>query len=240
MTNEFDDAEHAPMLGALDIVEAFTALRHELKLQVRAGRTLQQELTESLQRIEQGVTQAVSAAQTRSDTNGDAGRDGMADELRMLAEVVTELEESLQRAIAALAESPTSEPADDGHATALAQVERLMDSAPWIVRTFASDFLGRLRTACQQVSAVPAQPDRSQQNRLRGLELLLERVRRQMKQCGIERVDVLHQPFDATAMQAVDVVDDPQVHSGHVAHQLRPAYRRHGRIFRYAEVRVAR
>ena len=30
------------MLGALDIVEAFTALRQELKLQVRSGREMQQ------------------------------------------------------------------------------------------------------------------------------------------------------------------------------------------------------
>ena len=40
--HEADDAAAAEegLLGATDIVEAFTALRHELKLQVRAGREL--------------------------------------------------------------------------------------------------------------------------------------------------------------------------------------------------------
>ncbi|MEZ6074200.1 MAG: hypothetical protein R3C56_00565 [Pirellulaceae bacterium] len=40
-------------LGAIDIVEAFTSLRHELKLQVRSGRDLQQALDGRLQQIEQ-------------------------------------------------------------------------------------------------------------------------------------------------------------------------------------------
>jgi hypothetical protein len=120
------------------------------------------------------------------------------------------------------------------------QVEQLLDAAPWIVRTFAGQFVDRVRATCQEGRTGIGQLGEKQADLLQGLELLLERVRRQMRQCGIERVDVLHKPFDAAAMQAIEVVDDAQVPSGHVADQLRPAYRRHGKIFRYAEVRIAR
>ena len=75
---------------------------------------------------------------------------------------------------------------------------------------------------------------------MQGFELLLARVRRQMQQCEIERVDVLRQIFDAETMNAIDVIDVPAVPSSHVAEQLRPAYLWRGNLLRCAEVRLAK
>ena len=60
-----------------------------------------------------------------------------------------------------------------------------------------------------------------------------------MKQCEIERVNVLHQPFDSETMNAIDLIVDPSVPSSHVAQQLRPLYRWRNNTLRCAEVRIA-
>ena len=77
------------LLGAIDIVEAFTALRHELKLQVRTGRELQQRLGESVPRIESSLASRPNAS----------GSTSVSDEGRRLAEAVAEIDEALERAV---------------------------------------------------------------------------------------------------------------------------------------------
>ena len=82
------------LLGAVDIVEAFTTLRHEIKLQVRGGRELQQSLQESLQRLEQKLT-APPVGTTPTSEN------------RKMAEAIADIEESLQRAIESIVPKTT-------------------------------------------------------------------------------------------------------------------------------------
>ena len=220
-------AEDAPELfGAMDIVEAFTALRQELKMQVRNGRDLQQALSDGLGRIEQRV-----AAQPTHEDSVAAS-----EEPRQLAEAVAEMEESLQRALEALPPRPTPSQKTnliDGFDAAVRR-------ASWGARTFAGKLLLELRELVEQAADEATEREAMLDSTRRGLELLLQRTLRLMQQCDIQRVDVLHQPFDAEAMHAVDVVDDPSVPSSHIAEQIRPAYRWRGRILRYADVRIAR
>jgi molecular chaperone GrpE (heat shock protein) len=282
MNGAGDDADHEPadeagLLGAADIVAAFTALRHELKLQVRAGR----DFAERLDRLETAV---VAAARQPPPVAGDAVRD--------LAVAIAEIEESLERATVAVAEQAESvsleavavgaagaadehgeadDDEDDEDAArgssedALSADEAAVDPraawddclarAPWHVRAVAAGLVARLRdvfdeaveqatedgrrrTAAAEDSlagAVTALADAGQ-----GLELLLARTRRLMAQAGVQRIDVLSEPFDAGRMRAVDVVEDADVPEGHVAEQYRPGYLLHGTVLRPAEVQVAR
>ncbi len=225
---EESEAEHAlQLLGAVDIVEAFTALRHELKLQVRGGRELQQLLQDRLQRIEQRVT--VQQAQTSSVP--------VSDESRQLAEAVAEMEESLQRALEAFAQPPSSAKPP---ASLFDQFDRAVLQASWTARIFAGHLLQELRGMIEQFASQSERRYETLNSTRRGLELLLARVHRLMQQCEIRRVDVLHQTFDAETMHAVDVVDAPSVLSEHVAEQLRPGYLWRGRLLRFADVRLAR
>jgi molecular chaperone GrpE len=224
-------------LGVLEIVEAFTALRHELKLQVRGGRDLQTELADRFQRLEQELTQQTNVLAKMATTGAGTSSGASDDEARQLAEVVAELEESLQRAIEALADSLSDETVD---AEPRGAMEQHCRTAPWFVRVFARGWLAELQEKCQADVTTDSPMQNACEQVRRGLELLLQRVHRQMRQCEIERLNVLHQPFDANAMRAIDVVDHRSVPSGHVVDQLRPAYRRKGKIFRYAEVRVAK
>lgn len=222
-----------PLLGAVDIVEAFTAMRHELKLQVRGGRELQETLQTTLERLEQRLTalQQTAASSTPSSDEG-----------RRLAEAVAEIEESLRRVWDTMSRQSASQQSAPCRLayTLLDQFDGAVAHATWGTRKFAGRLLQEIRGMIEQAAAAAERTDESFQETCRGLELLLARVHRLMQQCAIERVDVLHQPFDAETMHAIDVIDDPDVASSHVAQQLRPAYLWQGRILRYADVRLAR
>ena len=213
------------LLGAMDIVEAFTALRHELKLQVRGGRELQQSLLDSVQRLEQKVSAQPVAVVATS-----------APESRRMAEAIADIEESLQRAIESIVKKPAAA-RTEFHL--LIRFDEMVSKAPWIAKVFAGKWLEDLRATLAHSITLGIPSDAAQDSTHRGLELLLARVHRLMKQCEIERVCVLHQAFDAETMNAVDMIVDPTVPSTHVAQQLRPLYRWRNTTLRCAEVRIA-
>lgn len=224
---QLEPIEQEPLLGAVDIVEAFTGLRHELKLQVRQGRELRDVVEQFLPRLEQLLASQLARVPANSD-------DG---EARTMAEALSETEESLERVVTTLDDQATlSQEADEY----LGHFDQQWQGGSWIARWLAGRFMPaareqlvrcdeRRRNAEVQLTATHA-----------ALKLLLARVHRLMQQCDLERVDVWHEPFDADMMHAVDVMEAPAVPSSHVAEQLRPAYLWRGKILRYADVRLAR
>jgi molecular chaperone GrpE len=215
------------LLGAVHIVEAFTALRHELKLQVRSGRELQQSWVDSVKLLEQRL-----ATLQPLQVSG-----GSAESERELAEALAEVEESLQRAVETIARQ------DQAAATEselLKDFDAAVAAAPWLARQFAGGLLRDLRARIMQSGDQQRSSQAQAQTIRQGLELLLARVHRLMRQCQMERVDVLQQPFNADWMHAVDVIEAGTVPASHVAEQLRPAYRWRGKILRCAQVRIAR
>ena len=217
------------LLGAVDIVEAFTVLRHEIKLQVRGGRELQQSLQDSFQRLEQKLTATpvgaalpVGAAQSS--------------ESRKMAEAIADIEESLQRAIESIVPKIVVAREEDH---VLQRCDAILSKAPWIAKAFARRWIAQLRSVLVESmeASKPAAPVQDASHK--GLELLLARVHRLMKQFEIERVNVLHQAFDAETMNAVDMIYAPSVPSAHVAQQLRPLYLWRNATLRCAEVRIA-
>lgn len=221
------------MLGALDIVEAFTALRQELKLQVRSGRETQQAFSEGLQRLEQRLEQRLAAVQNSPATAATTP----SSESRKLAEAIADIDENLQRAVESLSKSL---PATKAPPTWLASFDAAVAGAPWLARTFGSSLFSNLRKIFEQAELETRAPEKSQSTTIQGFELLMARVRRQMQQAEIERIDVLGKPFDAEIMNAIDMIDASSVPQAHVAEQLRPAYRWHGNLLRYADVRLAK
>ncbi len=214
------------MLGAIDIVEAFTALRQELKLQVRSGRETQQALSDGLQRIEQRIATAQATP---------AG--AQSSESRKLAEAIADIDENLQRAVESLTKNFTAQKALPAWLTSF---DATVAQASWLARYLATNTITALRRILEQAEQETLAPEKSHSTTLQGFELLMTRVRRQMQQAEIERVDVLGEPFDAEIMNAIDMIDAPTVAKAHVAEQLRPAYRWRGNLLRYADVRLAK
>lgn len=272
-----DPDNPSDLIGSADIVAAFTALRHELKLQVRAGRDLSSGLegvvTGCLDRRLEDLTERLSRMETAIHAVATGGKAwpaaGSMDAVRPLAIAVAEIEESLERAVAALTDEARtvgclamdtdeetdqknndSEPADPA-----ADWDSCLAESPWLVRILAAPLVGRLRQIFDshvqraaddgEPAASPAQEAvvaaaTSLADAGQGLELALVRTRRLMEQAGMRRIDVLYEPFDAEQMRAIDVSEDSAVPQGHVAKQFRPGYLLHGTVLRPAEVGVSR
>ena len=60
-----------------------------------------------------------------------------------------------------------------------------------------------------------------------------------MHEVGIQRIDVLGQPFDGTTMNAIGTLETTEVPAGHVADQISPCYVWKDGVLRFADVRVA-
>lgn len=173
--HEADDASAVDegLLGATDIVEAFTALRHELKLQVRAGRELagglgpavaaavESPLAAVTQRLDEMQAAIETAGRSPGRVGGEAG-DGDA-AMRALATAVAETEESLARAsmvLAAQAETLRAvttvdvRGAEAAGSSAVAQLADAWDAclaeSSWLARRLSGSLLGRLRRAAEE------------------------------------------------------------------------------------------
>lgn len=215
--------EDVPRFGAVDIVEAFTAMRHEWRGQTKESRSLAEQIeaaAASIQTLEAKLLARVGAM--RSDDSAEA---------RRLALIIVETDHQLTRAIAAIARWE-----EHRRQRALAErdaIERCVAGMNRVVRWLAR----RLLTLLAEQAASPGSTE--EQPATEGLNMVLARLRRQMREQGIERMDVLGQPFDAATMYAIGTVSTMDYPEGHVAEQLSPAYGWQGQPLRFADVRVA-
>ena len=70
--------------------------------------------------------------------------------------------------------------------------------------------------------------------------MTLQRVERSMAQYGLEPIPAVGQPFDPELMEVLEVVLDSGAPPGEVVQEVRRGYLWNGRVFRYAQVRVAK
>jgi molecular chaperone GrpE len=68
----------------------------------------------------------------------------------------------------------------------------------------------------------------------------IQRLERAFAQHGLEPIPCAGRPFDPETMEVAEVVRDEARASTEVIDQVRPGYRWHGKLFRCAQVRVAR
>jgi molecular chaperone GrpE len=95
----------------------------------------------------------------------------------------------------------------------------------------------------QQQQARQAEAARLQQlldSVLTGYSMSLQRLERTLAQHGVEAITCVGQPFDPETMEAVEVVTEPGREWTEVIQEVRRGYLWRGRVFRFAQVRVAR
>lgn len=73
-----------------------------------------------------------------------------------------------------------------------------------------------------------------------GYTMSLQRVERALQQHGLEAIPSKGEPFDPEQMEVLEVVTDSGRPSGEVIEEVRRGYRWRERVFRYAQVRVAK
>lgn len=82
-------------------------------------------------------------------------------------------------------------------------------------------------------------PDAVADALLAGYRLSLQRIDRALERHGLEPIPAAGAAFDPELMEAVEAVASEEP-AGTVLAEVRRGYRRDGRVFRYAQVRVAR
>jgi molecular chaperone GrpE len=73
-----------------------------------------------------------------------------------------------------------------------------------------------------------------------GYTMSVQRLERALRQHELEPIPTTGQPFDPETMEVVDVVQDSSRASTEVIEEVRRGYLWHGRVFRFAQVRVAK
>lgn len=73
-----------------------------------------------------------------------------------------------------------------------------------------------------------------------GYSLSLRRIERLLPELQLEAIDCRGEPFDPVTMEAVEVLGHTGQPSGFVVDVVRPGYLWNGKVFRFAQVKVAR
>jgi molecular chaperone GrpE len=220
--DDFSGAE-IPQFGALDIVNAFTAMRHEWRGQTKESRALAEQIQQAVASLESLEAQRHAAY--------DDPESPEAAEARQLVLLIAETDHQLSRAVSAIALWESNRQRRE--AAEAEAVERQIAAMSPLAKWFASPLLALLTG--QHSARQPAQDHPA----LDGLNMVLARLRRMMNEQEIQRLDVLGEPFDAETMHAIGTVTTPDYAPGYVAEQLSPAYSWQDQLLRFADVRVA-
>jgi molecular chaperone GrpE len=239
------------------LVGQFTALRQEINLHTRAVRSQQEQNAETL-RQNADVFQSLQQAQQQLAKLEEQARQQVLEEnvrpmLKALVDVadsqllaIRELTRTVQGVIELLPRDPDSSEAIEsvpalpsgGVLARLFGVHRLAEYQRELAQHLESH---RQRTeAAATMSQNAEQIGRMLVSALAGLRLGLQRMERAMRQFGLEPILAAGQPFDPEQMEAVEVVAGSDCPPGEVIVELRRGYLWKGKVFRFAQVRVAK
>lgn len=213
-------ADHAaPQFGLLDVVEAFTAMRHEWRAQARESR----QFTDSMRTSTDLLVQIESTLDQKLATITDDGS------LKRMISTVIELDISLQRAVDATAAIA----APEVNSELIEQLRQSYNKSGFFNRWFSRAFYRKVIATIE--SGSKPKPDATAE----GIRLVLERLRRMMDEQSLVRVETTGKPFDAETMTAIASVVSAEYAVGLVAEEITPAYFYRNKLVRYAEVRVS-
>lgn len=235
----------SPPVDLYSLVAQFTALRQEVNLQTRTSRA---QLELQAQAIEQLRQAAPRPAVAPSEVNGDAEAlrrplvQALIDaadvqflavrEIGRVVENVTSALEDVQRAKA----SPLPEPPRLGWLARVCGADRVVEKQ----REMIEHLEERLAVISPEEIAPVESVAKPLEGALTGLQIGLQRLEGAMERLGITPIPALGRQFDPEQMEVLEGVAGMGRPAGEVVEELRRGYLWNGRLFRYAQVRVAR
>jgi molecular chaperone GrpE len=254
--------EEVEPLDLHTLLAQFVAVRHEVNLQTKAVRAQQGQNAEALHQLERALEtlQATQAAARQAD------RQAQDEVLRPLLKTLVDSHDALALAArevqrvqdvalplltqaTAAAEPATAPPLPPSRAAprpfwgrwfsgrgehpetsaheSVTTARQHRDSAAWWERQ-------------RQVQEAGEQVVHLLDSVITGYTMSLRRMERTLQQYGLEAIPCVGRPFDPELMEVVEVVTDPGRPSAEVTDEVRRGYLWQGRVFRYAQVRVAR
>ncbi|MEO6811354.1 MAG: nucleotide exchange factor GrpE [Isosphaeraceae bacterium] len=216
-------------VGLYALIEEFTAVRQELKLQTKSTRGLQGQAELLLPALQQAIDQFRAVEPKEAQAAWTAGK-SLAESLAVLDEALDRGRDELEKARHRLVEEP-------GQALASA-LDDLYARRGWLWRRLVRSYHER---ALELVRGQGLEARRGLfAALLEGYALIQSRLRRALTAEQIERIDCLGRPVDPDLMIVIEAVDDSDQPPGHVVGELRRGYTWRGRVLRFAEVRASR
>lgn len=246
-TDELPLAEPAATLDVATVVQQFTALRQEVNLQTRASRAQLEQNAEALTALQQAVE---GFQQPQEDDVGNEADES--DALRPLLKTLIDAHDALSLAFSEVRRlmdnaPPMETPPPSAAPGTPPSVEICL---PYWARWLGLDAVVEAQIAplrAWRPTLPPPRTDESAQRFRQALDAMLvgyrmsmQRIERALEQYGLEAIDCVGQPFDPEIMEVAEVVRDEGRTSTEVLQVIRRGYRRRGKLFRYAQVRVAK
>ncbi|MFO0843520.1 MAG: nucleotide exchange factor GrpE [Gemmataceae bacterium] len=224
-------AEREQSLDLATLLGHFVALRQEVNLQTRAVRAQQEQNAELVAKLGQAV-EALSRPRPEPVADDKArpllnSLVELGDALLLANREVTRTRESLLPALEAMARPKATEtPPVHRRSAGSFWTRWFQPSAP---QEAPVESTGHAERVAGALSAL-----------VTGYGMSLERVERALRKHGLEPIAAVGQPFDPERMEAMDAVADTGRPAGEVVEEVRRGYLWNGRLFRFAQVRVAR
>jgi molecular chaperone GrpE len=224
---------HAPRavphsLGYVQLVEALTALRQDVKLQTKSARGVEEAAVATLQGLDRAIEQLRSVPADEAAAAQRAARP-LVEAIMDIDEVMAQATQAGQAARARLTVSDIPRFEDT--------LERHFRALPTWQRVLAGFWYPQMRATLRNHAS---ERQHAIQGLLDGLSLVQMRLAQVLAKCQIERIDGAGQCVDAQSMKVVDLVHDTSLPNESVVDVLRPGYRWQGKVVRCAEVRAAR
>jgi molecular chaperone GrpE len=222
------EAAPSPAVDLHTLLGGFVALRHEVNLQTRATRAQQEQNAETLRQLGEALEALRRAPQPAQD-----------EATRPLLKTLVDLYDALalaEREVRRVREAVL--PALEAMLSALAPAEAPRRSllARWFGAAPPADGAERARPAREAGERVRAMLA----SLAAGYTMSLQRLDRALRQHGLEPMAVVGAPFDPERMEVLEAVPESGRKAGEVLDEVRRGYLWNGRVFRYAQVRVAR
>lgn len=213
--------------GLLQVAEALTAMRHELKLETRGARELRDLVQTTLEGLE--------VAGRRMESIQPREREAVRSAVTPIIEDLIALDEAFTRGAAAfsLTHKQMTETAPNRLREELdARFARL----PWWRRRLSSRWHRVVRE--QATAALARITEEEFAAVMQGFDLIHSRIERALQRHDIRRTDCVGRLVDPTRMSVVELVDDPHAEPETVIEEVRPGYLWDDRVIRFAEVRA--
>jgi molecular chaperone GrpE len=229
LPSEPSPAVEVQEVGVYRLVEEFSALRHDLKLQTKSARGLQEQSEATIAALDQAIEQFRAIEPKEAQAAWAAGKP--------LAEALADLDEALDRGRSEI-ERARRRIVEDSQRDIESALAALYARYRWPARVFLRSFHnGALEIFRKHSVAVRRELFDAL---LEGYGLIQGRLRRALKAEQLRRIETVGKPVDPELMTVIEVVDDPEQPPGFVVDEVRRGYTWRGRLLRVAEVRASR
>jgi molecular chaperone GrpE len=247
------EATSPPAEPAIDLhtlLGQFIALRHEVNLQTKTTRAQQEQNAETLRQLAAALETLADKPDAKPPApDGEATRAllktllDVHDALTVGAREVSRVQQAVGPLLAQIAELTQPYPIDAallGPAAPPSYWQRWFGGgqAPHqpalaAVHAHEEEVARQIRERVHRLGQMTA-------SLATGYTMSLQRVERALERHGVEPMSVLGTVFDPERMEVLEVVADSGRPSGEVVGEVRRGYVWQGRVFRYAQVRVAK